>query len=131
MSDKALKSYLENKNRVVGTTLGYYGYKEALNPSVKVASSVDPNKDIIHVVEALKDKLVSLGKEETCMNNTFAISFPTNGFHPKSEVCQRCKLRDTCRTQLVTNVDFDIIGLRLGRITPEEAKREAYVRRNK
>lgn len=79
----------------------------------------DPNRDIIHAVEAVKARYAESGQQQRCMDESIV---RTNGYHPKSPVCQRCPLAGDCAIQLQSAVSFNVQGLRSGTITLKQAE---------
>ena len=79
----------------------------------------DPNRDLSSRAEALKLRYEKYSEKERCMLET---PDRTYGFHPESKVCQRCLIRQECLQNLQNMVSFDILALREGRITADQAK---------
>lgn len=101
--------------------LGYQvldGYRERFTPKKK-GPPFDPHVDISFTAEALKKLYQSQGDQARCLRET---TDRTLGWHPKSSTCMTCPLAMQCRENLAKLVDFDIVGLREGRLTVEEAK---------
>lgn len=80
----------------------------------------DPNRDISEGVESWKRRYVSLGQYSRCMTESLTL---TLGFHPRSSVCAVCPVAVACETLIQTRVSFDIVALRKGDITSDEARR--------
>ena len=90
-------------------------------------NSYDPNRDTSNTTESLKRRYLSFDEADACMG-----SMPeTLGFHPKSDVCGGCSLREDCAVQLQTLVNFDIQALRRGEITAQDAQMAAVSRGNR
>lgn len=87
------------------------------------SNEADPNRDVIHSVEALKFRYANENASARCLDE---ILEKTMGFHPKSPICLRCPLSGKCALALQAFVCFDVHGLRAGRITAEEAERQAH-----
>ena len=85
----------------------------------------DPNRDMSHTAEDAKTAYVRVGQYELCMANMVPETF---GFHPRSAVCTRCLAAQMCQEKLVQSVTFDVLALRRGEITSEEAKSQALSR---
>ncbi len=83
----------------------------------------DPNRDTSNGAELLKKRYLDFGHPDQCIAATMT---ETYGYHPKSEQCARCPLRQQCAQQLQASVPFDIMALRLGNITSEQAKAAVY-----
>lgn len=88
----------------------------------------DPNRDISNSAETLKKRYLDFGHPEQCVA---AMSAETFGYHPKSQQCARCPLQQACSQRLQSMVPFDIMGLRLGNITAEQAKASVYYGRRR
>lgn len=82
-------------------------------------AAFDPNRDMTHTVEAMKTNYVNAGRAQECLEQIFE---RTLGFHPGSKVCWSCPLRDQCAIKLQGFVMFDILALREGRLTSEQAE---------
>ncbi len=76
----------------------------------------------------LKKRYVMWGNQARCMSEMETETF---GYHPKSEVCQSCQARHQCAAILQSKVGFDIMALRLGSITTEQARTVAYYGRSR
>ena len=85
-------------------------------------SALDPNVDIIHGAEQKKRVYALYGQVDLCMMNAAAETF---GFHPCSQWCNRCRLRAECESRIQNMVPFDIVALRRGELTVEEARATA------
>lgn len=79
---------------------------------------VDPRRDIIPLVEALKSRYAATAQSARCYEEPER----TLGFHPKSRTCQRCPHRTLCCERLIKSVAYDIFALREGRITIQQAE---------
>lgn len=97
---------------------GYQRHLEVQKPR----NDYDPNRDLNSTVEARKMWLVSRGLMEQCIVEVIT---NTLGYHPKSAACQRCGLNDRCRVRLEGMVPFDIVALRDGRMTQQQARLQA------
>lgn len=85
----------------------------------------DPNKDLIASNEAIKSRLQREGQSYACLCNTNE----RLGYHPRSPVCSTCPVKRTCETITRKRFNFDIVGLRAGRVSVEDARHAAYYRR--
>lgn len=85
----------------------------------------DPNRDLSHTAEENKAAYLRAGRAEECMAQMFNSTF---GYHPRSAVCSRCPVAVVCRDQLARSVDFDVLALRRGEITSEQARAQALSR---
>lgn len=74
--------------------------------------------------EAMRRDYLVMGKSELCE----ALIEETGGYHPYSAWCPGCPRAITCSSALNAQEGFDVVALRLGRLTPEEAS-EAKKRR--
>ncbi len=83
----------------------------------------DQNRDLTPGAEALKRRFSREGDYERCMEG---MSTSTLGYHPKSIVCSQCPIAESCALKLRSMVPFDIIALRRGDITSEQAKDIAW-----
>ena len=84
----------------------------------------DPNRDMSHTAEEAKRAYVQSGRTDTCMDQMTTETF---GYHPKSKICLGCVQKKECSDKLQASVKFDIIALRRGHITAEQAYRTALV----
>lgn len=100
----------------------YQQVQEAANPSPE---AFDPNRDISSTAEQAKRYYLSTNSTQTCMSRMKEETF---GYHPKSPVCLYCPISAECKTRLEASVTFDIIALRQGKLTSEEARRQALAR---
>jgi len=100
----------------------YQQVQEALNPS---PDSFDPNRDLSSTAEQAKRYYLAAGNAAECMNRMRDETF---GFHPKSTVCCNCPAASECRESLEASVRFDIIALRNGTLSVEEARHQALAR---
>lgn len=95
---------------------------EATKPVGMLGTQFDPNRDINHTSELAKKSYLSRGLESECIANMHTETF---GFHPRSEICSICTRKTECEAALVASVNFDILALRRGEITSEDAYRSA------
>lgn len=83
----------------------------------------DGNRDLAASTEALKRRYMMFGDPDGCFADQ-----RSNGFHPKSLVCAQCPLASSCEQKLRAMAVYDIVALRNGEITVEQAKREVSFR---
>lgn len=96
-------------------------YRRHVAPASK-AQAWDPNRDIAPANEMRKGRLLDAGRARECLEKSIE---ETLGYHPKSAVCTRCPLAPDCAARLRTWCDFDIMALRLGAISAEQAQEAA------
>jgi hypothetical protein len=116
MSENMIPRYRSAKG------LGFFSRRIIATNRPDEAEMPDPNRDLIHVVEALKERYAASGQHQRCMEE---LIIRTNGYHPKSKVCCACPLLGECAVRTQGSMSFDILGLRYGRITLEEAEKQA------
>lgn len=85
----------------------------------------DPNVDILPAVELLKQQFLKDGRAADCMAGMFSTTY---GYHPRSGVCGRCPLAQSCAAQLCAGIPFDILALRRGELSSEAARTQALAR---
>ena len=95
---------------------GLDGYRRRVLETLP-SEAYDPNRDLNSTVESRKAYYASSGQTERCMREMVE----TLGYHPRSAICAGCPSRASCRSKLEGFVDFDIIALREGRLTAEQA----------
>lgn len=95
---------------------------ENADPVIQLEKSFDPNRDINHTVELTKQKYLETGRTDLCVEG---MNTETFGYHPKSKICAKCPIKQDCKNKLVASVNFDIMKLRRGEITSEQAYRAA------
>ncbi|UCG51429.1 MAG: hypothetical protein JSW58_14775 [Candidatus Latescibacterota bacterium] len=88
-------------------------------------STFDPNRDINLTTETAKAAYLEGGNPQECIDRMFTETF---GYHPSSAICNRCMARSACLAQLQASVLFDIVALRRGEITSEQAQSQAIAR---
>jgi hypothetical protein len=109
-------------------TIELPGYSERLqveNTAVlrKEGRVFDRKRDITKSAELLKRRYVQWGFTDRCIAEMEESTF---GYHPKSDVCQACPSRFECARILQGKVKYDIMSLRLGIITAEQARVAEY-----
>jgi len=90
--------------------------------NVKPGNIFDPNRDINLTLEAMKSRYLADMDTGLCMY----LMAVTLGYHPKSKVCVQCPTAKECESHLQSLVPFDITALRLGKLSVDQAKREAW-----
>lgn len=95
--------------------------KESNERVTQNADNFDPNRDLSGTAEQLKRYYLDAGYPATCM----AEVTHTLGFHPKSSVCARCPVAEACARALQARVTFDIMALRRGELSAEDARAQA------
>ena len=85
----------------------------------------DPNRDLSHTAEESKAVYVREGRFQECMGGLVSETF---GYHPRSSVCSKCPMAGPCQDHLVRSVDCDVLALRRGEITSDQARTQALNR---
>lgn len=85
-------------------------------------TTFDPNRDINPSIETVKRRYLATGDVARCVSESQTL---TLGYHPKSTVCARCSAQSECEAQLRASVPFDIVALRRGDLSADQAKRLA------
>jgi len=88
-------------------------------------SRFDSNRDISHAAEEAKAAYLRSGQVDQCMA---VMAIETFGYHPRSKLCMRCPGAVECQRRLVQSVTFDVLALRRGEITSEQARAQALSR---
>ena len=99
-----------------------YGHRLALerHQESELAGEIfDPNRDLSPAAEASKRRYVHAGDFERCMSETDLVTF---GYHPRSSVCRQCPAAQTCHARLQARVSYNVVALRTGQITAEQAR---------
>lgn len=81
----------------------------------------DPNRDLSGTVEQQKKYYIDRGRADVCIDQMH-MSQGTLGFHPRSLICARCPLSQACAQRLQAGAPFDILALRRGEITADQAR---------
>jgi hypothetical protein len=89
------------------------------------ADNFDPNRDINATAENAKRYYLRFNDTVGCMQR---MDDETFGFHPRSLVCARCPAKAECQVKLESSLNCDVMALRRGEITSEEAKAQALIR---
>lgn len=84
----------------------------------------DPNLRLTEGVEAAKREYAATRSWTRCMDD-LATTF---GFHPLSEVCQRCPLAERCESKVRVLFPFDIMAARRGdlEMTTQKARESVW-----
>ena len=117
----------ENHLERFSTFKDYWLYTQRLqelaaSTPVSSTGNFDPTRDISHTSEEAKRDYVRSGRTAICR---FQMKIETFGYHPKSKICLECIEGNECAEQLKASVQFDIMALRRGDITAEQAYRQA------
>lgn len=92
-----------------------------------VESRFDPNRDISTTVESAKDYYLRVGGAKECRERMLTETF---GYHPDSKICRtRCLDQSNCLQELRAHVGFDILALRMGKLSQREARQQAFFMR--
>lgn len=87
--------------------------------AVASGATFNPTRDLSNRAELVKRRYLSFGNHERCMSEMESSTF---GYHPKSSVCQSCQVRFQCAAILQSRVKYDIMSVRLGLMSVDEAK---------
>ena len=79
----------------------------------------DCNRDITYAAEILKERYLLEGRPDKCLDQMFEVTY---GYHPKSKNCMRCPISNHCALVLRSKVVFDIVALRSGQMTLQQAQ---------
>ncbi len=116
MSENMLKSFGDMWDT------SFYQYRMAQTRKFKrleAGEVYDPNKDISLTVEATKERYRRSNRVHQCLAEVATTSL---GYHPKSSICQACAMASRCTHEVQALVPFDIVALRAGHITAEQAQ---------
>lgn len=91
---------------------------------IERGAEFDPNRDLSNAAESLKRQYVAEQLTSQCMDTMRAETF---GYHPKSLVCVRCPARAECLSRLKALTPFDVLALRQGTITSQQAREQAVM----
>jgi len=118
---------LEKFRRTIGrSNLAFFRRRvSASKVAAEDGQAYDPNRDTTPSVEGLKARYLESGQEDRCMGEML---LRTLGYHPRSDVCGRCRLREECAVRLEGTMPFPVLALRSGRITSDEAERMAHAK---
>lgn len=89
---------------------------------ITATNMFDPNRDLSHTAEDAKRSYLANGLSDVCISKMESETF---GYHPISKVCDSCLDKIKCEQILKSKVRFDIMALRRGEITAEEAYKKA------
>lgn len=102
--------------------------EERHNRATSEGRAFDPNRDTTGTTESLKRRYRALGMVDQCMAK---IREETMGFHPKSEVCTECPLRQACEAATRQLYGFDSTAYRNGQMTDRQAQELAAMARSR
>lgn len=88
-------------------------------------SSFDPNRDLSSMAERSKLLYLETNRTQVCM---LRMDTETFGYHPRSSICAKCSMSSVCLHKLQSKVDFDVLALRNGEITSQQARDQALSR---
>ena len=94
-------------------------YREAEASRRQAGTDCDPNRDLIAMAEERKRVYLGEGRPDKCLEQ---MTTETYGYHPKSTVCARCASSYECAVRLKASVVFDIMALRNGTMTLQQAQ---------
>jgi len=94
-------------------------YRELEAARRQAGTDFDPNRDVSPMAEARKRIYLGEGRPDKCMAQMTTEAY---GYHPKSTTCARCPATAQCATQLMAAVPFDILALRRGEMTLQQAQ---------
>lgn len=120
VSGKALDIWTNNADRIRNDLI-----KEQMNKENTV-KSISIWVDKFDYIEDRKAIYINNKQEDVCFNNPDQ----TFGYHPKSEICKSCSLKEQCGKRLreafkkVSNSNLDILKIRGKLISIEEANKE-------
>jgi hypothetical protein len=124
---QSIKHLDRYRTLTISTQYDHKVQQEHESALVVSGNTFDKARDISPGAEMLKARYASMKNYVRCMGDMDTETF---GYHPRSEVCQRCPTRFQCASILQSKVKFDILSLRLGLITSQEARMVAqYVHR--
>lgn len=84
----------------------------------------DPNRDLSGTAEQIKNSYLKRNMAEYC----FQAIDETFGYHPKSRICAKCPIKMRCKAHMVRSMPFDVMALRRGEITSQQARQQALAR---
>lgn len=120
LSEKQIPKFKKLRNRKFFRK--YLEAQKALDIPLNV---FDPNRDMSSSSEQAKRDYLQQRNTAECMARMFDETF---GYHPKSKVCVYCPAQKECIARLQASVEFDIMSLRLGKITAEDARTQILIR---
>jgi len=113
---KALNDYAAMTD-TPGFSSAIYRESEAIRR--QAGTDCDPNRDLIAMAEERKRIYLGNGRPDRCLEQ---MATETYGYHPKSTVCARCLASYECFVRLRALVNFDIMALRTGEMTLQQAQ---------
>jgi hypothetical protein len=113
---KRIAAYQEMKETPVFAEAVY----QAINIQRHAEGSIfDRNRDLSPMAENMKARYLSLGRADACMDQMDEYTY---GYHPKSRSCITCPLAQQCLGRLQQGMSFDIVALRSGNLSLQEAQ---------
>jgi len=113
---KRIATYQEMKETPVFTDVIY----QAINIQRHHEGTIfDRNRDLSPMAEAMKSRYLAVGRANACMDQMDEYTY---GFHPKSRSCLACSLSQQCLAKLQQNMAFDVVALRNGALSLQEAQ---------
>lgn len=94
-------------------------YQETEAARRQAGTDFDVNRDLTAMAEARKRIYLGEGRPDKCIAQMLT---ETYGYHPKSVVCARCPLWQQCAAHLQSMVPFDIMALRRGELSLQQAQ---------
>lgn len=94
-------------------------YRETEAVRRQTGADFDVNRDVSAMAEARKRIYLGEGRPDKCIEQMLT---ETYGYHPKSVVCARCPVWRDCAARLQASVAFDIMALRRGELTLQQAQ---------
>lgn len=91
---------------------------ELLTGQTRRGATFDVNRDLSPVTEAIKARHLYHQESDRCLAG---MKSETMGYHPLSTVCARCPRAKECEQALRALANFDIVALRQGAISLEQA----------
>jgi hypothetical protein len=119
-SKKKKQTALERYHALQGDISFSHRIQNEVHQQKVIEGSVfDRNRDLSAFAEKLKQRYAVDGNFERCLAEMDSQTF---GFHPKSSVCSSCPVQQMCGSLLQSKVSFDIMALRRGEITLQQAQ---------
>lgn len=98
-------------------------HREVYAQRVKAGTEWDVNRDLTNAAESLKRRYLAENDARRCLEEMQTRTF---GYHPRSVVCARCPLQGECAAALQQLAGCDVIALRRGEITVDQARLQAW-----
>ena len=113
---KRLAAYQELMDTPFFSTIIHQGITKQRQDAGEI---INCNRDLIPLAETRKKIHLGAGRPDKCMAEMQA---QTYGYHPKSLACARCPLAQQCAAELQATMPFDIMALRRGEMTLQQAQ---------